>query len=210
MNEYIKTIKRKSKRALAAWNYDINSICDADPKTTTRDRVVCDQNGLRGRRFVYGDYPARHNACEVIAVHNARVILGFHSALSETVTLFHGLRAMIFHGFFGSNVYKTGKVLTALGIPYEKIRLKKMTRRGLYIISYWNEKPLKNGIHTVTVLFDGNRYTTYNLHGNGIVSREDPRQYAKRFIVGYYLGDKAAGPYRTDFSSPKPKDETVI
>jgi|GEM_PF-1695783 len=182
-------IKRKKKRLLAEQNYEENSRLDAEPETTTRDRVVGDQNGATGVRFVYGKYPARHNACEAIAVHNVKVLTGVPSALSETIAVFQSLRAMIFGGFFGSNVYRIGKVLRYYGITYRRFfRKKKLAVPGLYIISYWNEKPLKNGIHTVTVKNDGKNYFTYNLHGHGAVSREDPAVFGKRFIVGYRIG----------------------
>lgn len=193
MMELFERIKRKKKRLLAERNFEVNARCDADPVTTTENRLVCDQNGVRGRAFVYGDYPARRNACEAIAVHNARVLLGRESSLSETIALFQALGAMIFRGFFGSNVYKIKRVLRALDIPFEKVKRKGLGRPGVYIVSFWNEKPLKNGIHTVALTYDGEKYTTYNLHGNGAASGEDPRDYAKRFIVGYYLGKAVGG-----------------
>ena len=187
MKELFTGIKRKSKRELAKRNYEINSKCDRDPLTATENLIVNDQNGKRGESFVYGDYPASHNACEAIAVHNARVLLGQTSTLTDTIALFQDLGAMIFRGFFGSNVYRIGRVLKSLGMRYRKVKLKRMTLPGIYIISFWNKRPLKNGLHTVTVVYDGKKYVTYNLFGNGVAGREDPKNYAKKFIVGYYL-----------------------
>ena len=87
MEELFDKIKRKKKRALAFENFKINEKCDKDPKTSTADRLVTDQNGTTGKNFVYGDYPAQHNACEAIAVHNAKVLLGMPTKLSSLSTL---------------------------------------------------------------------------------------------------------------------------
>ena len=183
-------IKRKKRRRLAESNFEINSKCDADPETTSENRLVDDQNGARGKAFVYGKYPARHNACEAIAVHNAKVLLGIPSTLSETIASFQLRRAMIFGGFFGSNVLKIGRILKHYGIPYKRFfRKKRLKDKGLFIISFWNDKPLKNGLHTVALESGKKEYKTYNLYGDGSVSGADPAKYAKRFIVGYYLGE---------------------
>ena len=191
MEELFKKIRRKKKRALAERNFEINSKCDAEPETASGNRLVCDQNGARGRSFVYGNFPARHNACEAIAVHNVKVLLGMPSTLSETIARFQSLRAMIFSGFFGSNVFKIGRVLKFYGIKYKRIfRRRRLKESGLFIISFWNEKPLKNGIHTVALTHGDGGYETYNLHGNGAVSAEDPAKYGKRFITGYLITEK--------------------
>ena len=188
METIFENIRRKKKRLLAEQNFEINSKCDRDPATTSEDRIVGDQRGGRGRAFVYGKYPARRNACEAIAVHNAKVKLGVPSTLSETIAAFQSLRAMIFRGFFGSNVFKIGRVLKYYGIPYTRFfRKKRLAGEGLYIISYWNKRPWRNGIHTVTTEHSGAGFSTYNLRGDGIVSGEDPRVFGKRFITGYRL-----------------------
>ncbi len=188
MENMFEKIKRKKKRLIAQQNFAVNSECDRDPRTTSENRIVSDQNGARGKVFVYGNYPAQHNACEAIAVHNAKVLLGIPSTLSETIARFQSLRAMIFLGFFGSNVYKIGRVLKSYGIGYKRFfRKKHLKEPGLYIISYWNKKPLKYGLHTVALTYDGNEYCSYNRYGNSAVNHADPALFAKRFIVGYRL-----------------------
>ena len=194
MEKVFDKIRRRKTRLLAEQNFLINDGCDRDPRTTSEDRIVGDQNGLRGRSFVYGKYPASHNACEAIAVHNAKVLLGKPSKLSSTIAEFQNLHAMIFSGFFGSNVFRIGRVLKKEGIPFKRIfRKRRLKFPGLYIVSFWNEKPLKNGIHTVAVRYDNVKYETYNLWGNGRVSEESPLSYGKRFIIGYRLGDGGIG-----------------
>ncbi len=184
------SIRKKPKQLLAMQNIDVNAKCDADPETTSENRIVGDQNGLRGESFVYGKYPAKRNACEAIAVHNVKVLLGIRSTLSETIVDFQCCRAMILGGFFGSNVLKIGTVMRHCGIPYKRFFRKKMLREpGLYIVSFWNKRPLKNGLHTVALEHGEDGYKTYNLYGNGTVSDSDPKKYAKRFIVGYRIGE---------------------
>ena len=75
-------------------------------------------------------------------------------------------------------------------ISYTRVGLNDMTKQGVYIISFWNENPLSNGLHTVAVSYDGKTYTTYNYSGYGDLLFEDPVEYATvcRFECGYYLG----------------------
>ena len=134
MESLFKKIRRRKKRLLAERNFEINSKCDADPATSSADRIVCDQNGARGNSFVYGKYPAHHNACEAIAVHNAKVLLKIPSTLSETIARFQTLHVMIFMGFFGSNVFKIGRVLKSYGIKYKRFyRKKHLKKQGMFI-----------------------------------------------------------------------------
>ncbi|MBQ7714672.1 MAG: hypothetical protein IJT70_02255 [Clostridia bacterium] len=188
-------IRRKKKRELAQKNFENNSKLDSDRATTTEGRLVCDQNGTTGDLFVYGDYPARRNACEAIAVHNALTLLGKRSCLSEVIVRFQILRVMVFRGFFGSNVFRIGRALKYYGVTYKRFfRKKKTGEPGIYILSYWNEHPLKYGLHTVAMKYDGKEYSTYNLRGSGVCA-DDPKKFAKRFIVGYraYRESEAGG-----------------
>jgi len=194
MESLFKKIRRKKKRLLAERNFEINSKCDLDPATTSENRLVGDQNGKRGGAFVFGNYPARRSACEAIAVHNVKVLLGTPSTLSETIARFQALRAMLFAGSFGSNVFKIGRVLKSYGIKYKRIfRKRRLKTPGIFIISFWNPRPLKNGIHTVALTYDGSEYKTYNLYGNGRVYPDDPAVYGKRLITGYRILNRENG-----------------
>ena len=92
---------------------------------------------------------------------------------------------MMAFGYLGSDPRRIGTVLRNEGIPYTCIRLDEMDKPGTYIISFWNDKPLTNGLHTVAVSYDGSSYTTYNI-GDDMYS--PPSVYAKDYICGYYLG----------------------
>lgn len=164
-----------------------NEAVDRDPLSTTKNRLINDQYAATGTRFSYGIHAARKNACEVIAVHNAKVLLGRESTLSQTMADFQAAGAMIGYGLFGSNPRAIGRVLRRSGIAYERVNLSGITRRGVYIISFWNDRAPWGGLHTVAVRYDGKHYTTYNLKGRGEVTSLPPAVYARRFICGYYL-----------------------
>ena len=171
----------------ATKNYAENSVIDKSSDTTTKNKLINDQNGDTGKLFTYGNYSASWNACEPIAIHNAKTLTGQESTLSSTMLQCQLAGAMIGDGYFGSNPYSIGNVLNMNGIAYTRIGLKDMTNPGTYIISYWHD-PITNGAHTVAVTYDGSVYTTYNLRGNGKISTMDPNDYAQNFICGYYLG----------------------
>ena len=136
--------------------------------------------------FMYGKYHAYWNACETIAIHNAKVLLGMDSTLSQTMLDCQNAGIMIGNGFFGSNPLGIGRVLRGYGIPYSLVRPRSMTEPGVYIISYWNGFPLLSSLHTVAVQYDGSEYMAYNV-ANG-TAPIDPSSYGWRFIIGYYLG----------------------
>ena len=164
-----------------------NSAVDDDPATTTKNQIINDQNGATGNNFEYGMYSASWNACETIAVHNAKILKGMDSSLSETMKDFQSAGAMIEFGYFGSNPYAIGRVLKKEGIEYSRVGLNEMSQNGTYIISFWNEGAPWNGLHTVAVSYDGSNYTAYNLYGDGqqhLISLSD---YQGRYICGYYI-----------------------
>ena len=129
---------------VAAMNYVRNTQVDKNQRTTTQNRLINDQNDTSGTggNFRYGLYSASNNACETIAVHNAKVLKGINSNLSSTMMSFQMANAMIEPtGYFGSNPYSIGRVLSNSGISYSRVGLNEMTEPGTYIISYWNGTP---------------------------------------------------------------------
>ena len=169
-------------------NYEHNSKIDSNPDTTTKNRIINDQNGVTGESFKYGKYMASWNACETIAIHNARVLRGMDSSLSDVMLACQLSLGMIGDGYFGTNPYAIGNVLERYGIEYTNVNLSDMAQEGIYIISYWNPGIPFNGLHTVAVSFDGTTYTTYNYSGYGELYYGNPADYARFYICGYYLG----------------------
>ena len=168
-------------------NFKQNSKADNNPTSTTKNKIINDQNSTTGNNFAYGNYSANHNACETIAVHNAKVLMGKESTLSETIKDFQSAGAMIGYGYFGSNPYAIGSVLKNSGIEYNRVGLNDMTESGTYIISFWNDNAPWNGLHTVAISYDGTIYTAYNLYGNGSEYNISLSDYAHSFICGYHV-----------------------
>ena len=127
-------------------NLEGNLRAEEDAKT--ENRIIYNQRGKGICLYRVGLYPASYNGCEVIAVHNALVMLGKESSLDKEIRLFQRCGAVIGSGVFGSNPYLLGRIFRKIGIGYEKVGLKEIDN-GIYIISYWNRKAPINGLHTV-------------------------------------------------------------
>ena len=181
------TIVRIVKTVLRISNKKHNSKVDSNPKTSTKGKIINDQNGATGKNFRYGRKNVSWNGCETIAVHNAKLLKGKNSSLSETIDDFHAVNAIVGFGLCGSNPYSIGSVLEKEDISYTGVGLNDMTKQGVYIISFWNENPLSNGLHTVAVSYDGTYYTAYNLYCNGDEYHISLSDYSTSFICGYYL-----------------------
>ena len=164
-----------------------NSKVDSNSKTTTKNKIINDQNLATGKNFEYGLHSASSNACEAIAVHNAKVSKKIDSSLSQTMTDFQSTGAMVGYGLLGSNPYKIGDVLGYEGIEYSRVGLDDMTEEGTYIISYWNQNAPWHGLHTVALTYNGTKYIAYNLKGDGRAYRIYLSDYTESFICGYYL-----------------------
>ena len=172
---------------IADSNYSNNSAVDANPDTTTHNKLINDQNGDTGKNFEYGGYSASYNACETIAVHNAKVLLGMESTLSQTMYDCQMLGAMPLEGVIGTNPYALANVLDYYAINYSSVQINEMNQPGIYIISYWTEGRFQGPLHTVTVVYDGTQYVTYNCYGNGELEYGLPTS-GRNYICGYYLG----------------------
>ena len=164
-----------------------NGKADANPKTATRGRLINDQNGITGHGFRYGLFAASLNSCEAIAVHNAKIMKGLDSCLSQTMLDFQQARTMVLLGAWGSNPYAIGRLLKKEGVACRRVGLAELNRPGRYIISFWNKNKPWHGLHTVALSYNGKTYTTYNLKGRGAVSSQNPHEYASDYICGYGL-----------------------
>ena len=179
--------------SVAAWgaqyisnqNLKKNFETDSDSLNTTRNKIINDQNKETGRNFKFGLYNASWNACETIAVHNVKVLLGMDSSLSEVMATFYSSGAIIGYGFFGSNPYQIGEVLNREGITHFEVACpENMVLYGTYIMSFWTENLT---IHTIAFSHTRQGYTAYNLYGDGSARDFNPMDYSDRYICGYYM-----------------------
>ncbi|MFR7854121.1 MAG: RHS repeat-associated core domain-containing protein, partial [Acutalibacteraceae bacterium] len=147
-------------------NYRHNSRVDNNKSTTTRNKIINDQNGTTGKNFNYGVRKAEKNGCEPIALHNAKVLTGKESTLSDTMKSFSEAKAMVAFGIFGSDTISISTVLEREGISYSLVRdTDDMSERGVYIVSYWTGAWHMSSIHTIAISYDGSTYTAYNYRG---------------------------------------------
>ena len=174
---------KKYRSDLRSQNYANNSVLDNDPSTTTKNKIIDYQGNETTNRFMFGRYGMGWNGCETIAVHNARVLLGLDSTLTDTIDTFNRTHAGIgMSGYFGGNPLKIGSVLSEYNMDYTRVSYDQMTEPGVYIFSYWTSSPT---IHTVAVYYDGTTYAPYN-KTNGYLN---PYDYSNgTFISCYYLG----------------------
>lgn len=170
---------------ITAMNYRYNRGIESTT-ISTHSRIINDQNGPTGHAFRYGLHPASFNACEAIAVHNVKVILGQVSNLPDIMRQFQLSLGMVGYGIGGSNVYLVGRILKKNGIPSKPVKFNELNKQGIYIISYFNDGKLLKGIHTVTVAYDGNTYTVYNLRGKEAHNLAN-LDFAKKYVCGRFV-----------------------
>lgn len=172
---------------ISVLNFRRNSALDDDALTSSRNRLLNDQNGETGKLFRFGLYAARRNACEAIALHDLRVLCGMESSLSQAIRDIQKSAAMIGYGFLGTNPFALGRVMRKHGFEVVRISEADMPGKGLYIFSFWTKKPWLSPAHTVAVKSDGQKLIAYNLLGTGYPSRLRPEQYAGRILCVYRI-----------------------
>lgn len=171
-------------------NNRTNAAIDKLKSKTTFNKLINNQHVIS---FRFGLYPGKFNACEAIAVHNAKLLKGLSSSLSETIREFHESNLMLGYGFFGTLPHSLGRILKRDKLPFTKLTPKQMGTPGVYIISFWNRGKPFHGLHTITVLKSSTCYTAFNNGGN-CESLFNPRCYTGRYICIYFLGPKAEQP----------------
>lgn len=132
------------------------------------------------------------NGCEVIAVHNALLLMGIDSDLEKLVAKFKQNHLVIMFGLFGSRVKKLHKVFHApvnVTIINRTNKDTAFNKDGVYIISFWNTNPPFHGIHTVAMQVKNGKTLTYNLYSNTTSPLNiHPSIFAgNRFIIGYKI-----------------------
>ena len=138
--------------------------------------------------YKYGAKRMDYNGCEIIAVYNARHLLDLDANLAQTANIFYDTHAIWLFGWFGSRPSDIALVLNHYGMEYSTFNsVNDMTQDGVYIISYWNNGNLFEGIHTVAVQVTDGKPVVFN--NVGVSSTAAVSSYAgDGFIIGYYLG----------------------
>lgn len=186
----IKSKINRSDVELSRQNYKTNSEKDAEAASSTFNRLINDQCGLTGRAFRYGRFSADYNVCEVIAMHNVRVMLGQNSCLSETIRSVQNRGGMFCQGKWGTKISHIGTIMkNEYGLPSKAIRkIENIDRDGAYIISFWNDrKNILKGVHTVTLCIDKGTFTLYNCSPANRTVALDYKAFVSRFKRGFII-----------------------
>lgn len=174
-------------------NYLRNKKLDDDPRTSTANKLVSDQCGATGRRFRYGRFGADYNACEVIALHNARILMGGGSSLSEAFKTVQLRGGMFCGGKWGTKLSRIGKIArSSFGLKAQAVRrIEKIDRDGVYILSFWNcERDVLQGLHTVALRRENGTCLVYNLsvcRAVALTPDELLKRYKGGFIIAYII-----------------------
>ena len=160
-------------------------------RSTVNNDYIDDQDQTWFKtKYNYGRYPVSHNGCEPIAVYNALRHLGKPEKFEDVLYEFTTHMTMIGSGYLGTNPCMIGEILDYYGIEHISPRWDYMTEPGLYIVSYWNSEKVSDRVHTVAVVYDGEKYMAHNYaydeDKNGY-NEFHPEDYSDRYIQIYYL-----------------------
>lgn len=136
--------------------------------------------------MLYGASTIGKAGCELVAIYNVLRLKNVKVSFADIIYTADSKGYHMETGYFGTNPYKLGKILTKYKIKYSVIRNEKklkMKRGTMYIVSYWNEGGASKGVHTVAVRVIGkNGLSVYN--GNN--ANSFCNLLSKRgFIIGY-------------------------
>lgn len=174
--------------AMVAGNYKNNKALDMADETTTKNRIINDQNGSTISKFRYGRFSASYNACGAIAVHNAKVLLNKESTLSQTIYDIETGYGLTLGGAFGSDDGLVPEMMKKYGIKCVSVSADEIYTRGIYILSFWHQDPPWNGTHTITVKSQNGICNAYNLLGDGTAKPIDIESLKGRIISCYRVG----------------------
>ena len=172
-------------RLLHGWNTERKSFEQSELNRIKNEKaeeqlvtgLIEDQNRLKEMRLGVSDMA--YAGCEVIAVYNALKLLGQEHKLSELISRAEKNGALMRKGKWGTNPFSLERLCPNDGVSFQRIK-KQPSEPGIYIISFWNSRRLKNGVHTICVQIDEEDIKTYNY------SSEMPLKN-KPFITAYAI-----------------------
>ena len=149
-----------------------------------------------------------HVGCEIAAVYNALRLCGRGMPCGEVIRAFEEngyLMGVFTVGDLGSDPYAIGEFLHGTGIPYTRYPdFEAMGaavddsrgRGGVFILSFWNSRRIRGGLHTVAFYTcrEDRLLHVLNLHGNDTdilpVNGFSTLTDRERFITGCSLRPK--------------------
>jgi len=174
-------------------NYSFNNARNIRSLTVNDQHQDC---GTGVCDMKLGDTVMRESGCEVIATYNALLLLGKVVSVAGAARRYEEKGCLVRvpfvkYGKLGVNPYDIGTVVGSYGVSYSVATPEQMCEPGIYIISYWNNARLLDGIHTIAVHTRNGLCYLYNYDmksntGLGVI----PSAFLKTFSDGYVTGYK--------------------
>ena len=179
------------------WNYAYNRAYESS--IVYSDGYITNQNAYPFTKMRYGVTTMNGVACELIAIYNALVKVGFSVPISEIADYYEHNPGMWNSGNWGTEYWRIDDYFQKYRcIDVEKVNLmeieNKLTDDNACILSFNN--PNSARIHTVMVIRNGNAFTAYNLGDNGTVIRNSIAEILsydgrnRHFISAYIISDR--------------------
>ncbi len=189
-----KNIENLYLKAESSWSDVYNTTFnnhEENLKYDVKNDIIYDQDTVC-EDIKLGDHTMPYAGCEVIAVYNARILLGYADvSLADTIEQFANCGALtmqpVLRGGFGGNPFSIGKVLKAENLKYSTIESFEQMKGtpGVYIVSVWNSNDFDSMIHTIAIeIVDGEEPRMINGDFNMDSTTEDI------FITGYKVSRK--------------------
>ncbi|MDR3262858.1 MAG: hypothetical protein LBT30_00935 [Clostridiales bacterium] len=133
--------------------------------------------------------------CEVVSVYNIMLMIDRPRPLAEIIYDFEKNGSEMFLGFGGSNPLRLGRYFDGQEIRYAKYFSMKSLQDAAnayddcnIIISYWNNNPPWNGLHTIAVKKTDELYCAYNKYSVILTGSSLKDFSTDYFIIGYIIG----------------------
>lgn len=187
---------REPRKRLSDENYLYNR------KRDIVNQLINDQNDGKEtgvNKLKIGRTDVGWSGCEIIAIHNALVLLGKESSFADVEREFEISGALtkvpfVPIGAYGSNPYALRRMITTFGLEAKSVSFKWILNNpGIYVFSYWNYGGLLKGLHTILLESDGEKYRLYNYGSTGqaILGKDQyVERFKERFIIGYDVHEK--------------------
>lgn len=138
---------------------DINLTQNEELEKYLVNGLIEDQSSLKEMHLGVSDMA--YAGCEVIAVYNVLWLSGQKHDLSELIYRAERSGALMRKGKWGTNPFSLDKLCPDEGVSLKRIK-NLPTESGIYILSFWNSRRIKDGLHTVCVQITEGEIKVYN------------------------------------------------
>ncbi len=155
-------------------NINYNENKKVDLSSYDKDKGYINDQGFGGAvdKLKYGFQSFAENGCEVIAINNALITLEDKKDIRDIARELEN-DGQVFFGAFGTDPYTAGEYFKKKGYSVETftgddtIYNLDIPDADTYILSYWNDGGLTEGIHTISInKAEGGKYRFYNAGDN--------------------------------------------